>query len=77
MNNFLSNLSTYIFWILYVYIIISIIVVILLENRNPAKSLIWVLALIFLPVIGIIFYAFVGQDFRRKKIISKKRTFGH
>ncbi len=72
MNDFLSNLSTYIFWILYVYIIISIIVVILLENRNPAKSLIWVLVLIFLPVIGIIFYAFVGQDFRRKKIISKK-----
>lgn len=72
MSEFFSNLSTYIFWILYIYIIISIIVVILLENRNPAKSLIWVLVLIFLPIVGIIFYAFVGQNFRRKKIVSKK-----
>ena len=72
MSDFFSNLSTYIFWILYIYIIISIIVVILLENRNPAKSLIWVLVLIFLPIVGIIFYAFVGQNFRRKKIVSKK-----
>ncbi len=72
MSEFFSNLSTYIFWILYIYIIISIIVVILLENRNPAKSLIWVLVLIFLPIVGIVFYAFVGQDFRRRKIISKK-----
>lgn len=72
MSEFFSNLSTYIFWILYIYIIISIIVVILLENRNPAKSLVWVLVLIFLPIVGIVFYAFVGQDFRRRKIISKK-----
>ncbi|MBO7254932.1 MAG: PLDc N-terminal domain-containing protein, partial [Paludibacteraceae bacterium] len=72
MREFFLNLPTYIFWILYAYIILSIIVVILLENRNPAKSLVWVLVLIFLPVVGVIFYAFVGQDYRRRKIISKK-----
>ncbi len=72
MSEFFSNLSTYVFWALYIYITVSVIAVILLENRNPAKSLVWVLALVFLPVVGVVLYAFVGQDFRRKKIISKK-----
>ncbi len=72
MSEFFSNLSTYVFWALYIYITVSVIAVILLENRNPAKSLVWVLALVFLPIVGVVLYAFVGQDFRRKKIISKK-----
>ncbi len=57
---------------LYVYTIISTISVILLENRNPVKSLSWVLVLFFLPVLGMFFYLLLGQDYRKKKIISKK-----
>ncbi len=53
-------------------LVLSVIVLILLENRNPAKTLIWILVLILLPVIGLILYIFIGQDFRRKKIISRK-----
>lgn len=53
-------------------LVLSVIVLILLENRNPAKTLIWILLLILLPVIGLILYIFIGQDFRRKKIITKK-----
>jgi cardiolipin synthase len=53
-------------------LVLSVIVLILLENRNPAKTLIWILVLILLPVIGLILYVFIGQDFRRKKIISRK-----
>lgn len=57
---------------LYCYVVLSVIGLILLENRNPAKTLIWILALTLLPVIGLVLYIFLGQDFRRKKIISKK-----
>ena len=57
---------------LYIYTIISTISVLLLENRNPVKSLSWVLVLLFLPVIGMFFYLLFGQDYRKKKIISKK-----
>jgi len=60
------------FLLLYIYTTISIISVLLLENRNPVKSLSWLLVLLFLPILGMFFYLLFGQDYRKKKIISKK-----
>lgn len=57
---------------IYVYTLVSIISVLLLENRNPAKSLSWVLVLLFIPIIGLFFYLVLGQNLRKKKLISKK-----
>src|ERR1035437_4361929 len=68
----MTRLFTVILIVLYVYTIISTISVLLLENRNPAKSLSWLLVLLFIPVIGMFFYLLLGQDYRKKKIISKK-----
>ena len=58
--------------LIYAYTLLSIISVLLLENRNPAKSLSWVLVLLFIPVVGMVFYVLLGQNFRKKKIITKK-----
>ncbi|MDR0881464.1 MAG: cardiolipin synthase [Candidatus Adiutrix sp.] len=44
--------------------------VVFFEHKNPATSLTWVLVLLFLPVIGIIAYLFLGTGF---KINKKKR----
>jgi len=68
----MTRLFTIILIVLYVYTIISTISVLLLENRNPAKSLSWLLVLLFIPVIGMFFYLLLGQDYRKKKIITKK-----
>lgn len=57
---------------IYAYTLISIISVLLLENRNPAKSLSWVLVLLFIPILGLFFYLILGQNLRKKKLISKK-----
>jgi cardiolipin synthase len=46
--------------------------VILLENRSPGKAISWIIVLILLPVIGFILYIFVGQEFRRRKMFSRK-----
>ncbi|MDR2918109.1 MAG: cardiolipin synthase [Tannerella sp.] len=58
--------------ILYLISILGLTLVILLENRNPLKTIPWVIVLLFLPGIGIIFYFFFGQDNRRQRIISRK-----
>jgi cardiolipin synthase A/B len=58
--------------VLYLYMIISAISVLLLENRNPVRSLSWVIVLVLLPIIGIILYLLIGQNYRKQKIISKK-----
>ncbi|OIP83751.1 MAG: cardiolipin synthase [Porphyromonadaceae bacterium CG2_30_38_12] len=58
--------------VLYVYTLVSTISVLLLENRNPAKSLAWVLVLLFLPLIGLGLYLVFGQNLRKQKIIEQK-----
>ena len=68
----MKHVFTTLIILLYLYTLISIISVLLLENRNPVKSISWVLVLLFMPVMGVFFYLLFGQDFRKKKIISQK-----
>ena len=48
-------------------VIVSTILVVVLENRNPVKTIAWVLVWVFLPVIGLVFYIFFGRD--RKSVV--------
>jgi len=58
--------------IIFALIVAAVVFVVITENRNPLKSIAWVLVLVFLPVLGILFYFFLGQNYRKQKIISKK-----
>lgn len=65
--------------ILYAVTILSCIVVVMSERRNPIKSLAWVMALIFLPVLGLIIYLFFGRSLKNVHMISRhsrKRLLG-
>lgn len=53
--------------VIYIISILFVAVFTVLENRNPLKTISWVLVLIFLPVIGFIFFVFFGQNFRKEK----------
>lgn len=60
------------FNVLYFVIIIGTIVIVILDNRNPVKTMAWVLVLFFLPIVGLVFYFFFGRSTRKEKLISKK-----
>ena len=60
----------------YFGIVLGIVAVVILDNRNPVKTLAWVLVLLFLPVVGLVLYFFFGRDQRRVRLISKK-GFNH
>lgn len=47
--------------------------VIVLENRNPSKTLAWLIILHFIPIAGFIFYLLLGHDYRRHKIFDRGR----
>ncbi len=64
-------LAAIIFWA-YAVTIISCVAVVLKENRNPIRSIAWVIALIFLPVVGLVFYLFFGRSLRGDHMISRK-----
>jgi cardiolipin synthase len=51
----------------------DIIITIISENRNPSKSLAFIMVLIFLPVIGLLVYYFVGRKPVFKKLVLKKK----
>jgi len=70
---FLSDDSFYvIFQILYVLTAVGVVIVVISENRNPLKTIAWVLILLLLPLVGLIFYYFFGEDNRKKRLISRK-----
>lgn len=48
-------------------------VVVVRENRNPIRALSWVIALIFLPGVGFIFYLFFGRSLRGEMMSQKNR----
>lgn len=60
-----------IIFVLYIITITACVVVVLRENRNPIRSLAWVIALIFLPGVGLIFYLFFGRSLRGQVMISR------
>lgn len=71
-NILVSQIATVAFDIVYFGAIISTIVVIILDNRNPVKTMAWILILLFLPIVGLVFYFFFGRSQRRERIIGQK-----
>ncbi|MEZ3549930.1 MAG: cardiolipin synthase [Muribaculaceae bacterium] len=58
--------------LLYSVMVIASVVVVLRENRNPIRALSWVVALIFLPGIGLVFYLFFGRSLKGVHMISRR-----
>ncbi len=67
-----QDLIRLIFQLVYFITALGIVFVVISENRNPLKTISWVLLLLLFPVGGIIIYYFFGQDARKIRIISKK-----
>ena len=62
MNQLLSILLT--------LALIGIIIYIIAENDHPVQTLAWVIAIIFLPVVGLVLYFLVGHRPRRKRLVE-------
>ena len=54
-------------WILIAIAIIHVI----MDNRQPAKTMAWALVIFFLPLVGIVFYLFFGLNHRRERMIGQ------
>lgn len=58
--------------IAYAMLIVTLIVAVLSENRNPLKALAWVTALLLFPVGGAVLYFVFGRSMRNVKMISRR-----
>ncbi len=67
----LAEITYWFFYALYIYAVAMTIIVLMLENRNPIKSIAWIITIISIPVVGLILYALFGRDFRKGKTVEK------
>lgn len=62
------------YWIPLTLTYAGVIITILSENRNPSKSLAYILVIVFLPVLGLLVYYLVGRKpVFKKPAFNKKR----
>jgi cardiolipin synthase A/B len=61
-----------IFTLIFLLTAIPVAIMILWEKRSPYKTVAWIMALLLLPVFGVIFYLFFGQEYRKQKLFSRK-----
>lgn len=67
-----SNVFVTFFYLIYFAVVITTIFIVILDNRNPIKTMAWILVLFFLPVVGLFFYLFFGRSTRKEQLITKK-----
>ncbi len=68
-------MNVYIDWVLlavYAAIVVGAMVAVLLDNRQPVKTMAWLLVLAFMPLVGIILYFFFGKNTRKERLISQR-----
>ena len=57
-----------------IYEIIKVVAIIhvLIDNRQPVKTMAWAMVIYFVPVVGLVLYLFFGINTRRDKLISQR-----
>ena len=63
----------YIGYALIVVVAVAAIIHVLMDNRQPAKTMAWVLVIGFLPIVGVVFYLFFGINHRKERIVSQSQ----
>lgn len=71
MSDFINNWIGLLLLLAYAISVISACFVVLSENRSPIRSLAWVIAIIFLPGIGLIFYLFFGRSLKSLNLMFR------
>ena len=57
---------------LYEIIVVITIIHVLMDNRQPAKTMAWALVIYFVPFVGIVFYLFFGINTRKERMVSER-----
>lgn len=53
--------------------VITIAIIIFMENRHPSSTMAWILVLALVPVAGFVFYILFGQNYYKRRSFDKKK----
>ncbi len=57
--------------LLYFVVVLSVAVVAILENRQPVRTVSWVIVITCMPVFGLVLYFFFGRNIKRSSLVSR------
>jgi cardiolipin synthase len=69
MTVFLTFLPAWVHVVFYAYWVV-LIVMLIMDDREPSITLAWLFILLFLPVVGVFFYIFFGRDW---KVVAQRK----
>lgn len=52
----------YVLIALYILTVASVVFNVILENRNPVRTLAWIIVLVTVPLVGFLFYLYFGVN---------------
>lgn len=58
--------------LIYQIIVVATIIHVVLDNRQPSKTMAWCMVIFFVPIVGIIAYLFLGVNTRRERMVSQR-----
>lgn len=67
--------SSWFYWtisIIYFATIMSVVIIVVSENRNPVKSLAWLTVLLVVPAFGLVLYIVFGRNIRNTHSVSRR-----
>ena len=67
MEGWLYILSMTLLWVVVTVAIIHVV----MDNRQPAKTIAWALIIFFVPIVGVVFYLFFGINHRKERLVSQ------
>jgi cardiolipin synthase len=68
----IADIFSFIFKHFFLINILLAILIVFFERKKPTSTWLWLMVLVFLPIIGFILYLFIGQDIRKQKIFTRK-----
>ena len=58
--------------ILYEIMVVGAILHVLMDNRQPSKTMAWVMVIYFVPIAGVVLYLFLGVNTRKERLVSQR-----
>ena len=61
-----------ILFIIYQIVVVATIIHVVMDNRQPSKTMAWAMVIYFVPVVGVVAYLFFGINTRRERMVSSR-----
>lgn len=56
----------------YALMVVASVYTVLFERRDPTRAFMWITVIVIFPVIGLLFFVFFGQNYRKRKIFKTR-----